>query len=316
MTEPHIIRQNTPHEVTVTEGAQVASTRSNDPNGPQVRKVLSNEDTADGTAEQGSGIPPPLARPMVAPSSQIFERHASSVPVDLQSAPEALAREAADKAIVFERSLQSEDAAALPDAPAPPPAAGGVVFERSIQDADAELAGAPAAAAASVGPVLERSMQDHRETLPEEPAPDPASDGPTFERSSADRFVAAPAGSPAPDNFQALPPEGLGAPDRFVSPAEGSAPVNVQAIPDPVARPDAPLQPPPVPELPPVSAAQALAEVIETAKEIKEEVEETLGTAEPVWVEMDFPARVVRLKIENDKVRAKLESLEAMSRSF
>lgn len=317
MTEPHIIRQNTPHEVTVTEGAQVASTRSNDPHGPQVRKVLANEDAADSVSEQGPGIPPPLAQPMVAPSSQIFERHASSVSVDLQSAPEALARESADEAIVFERSLQSEDAAALPDAPAPPPAAGGVVFERSIQDADAELAGAPAsAAAASVGPVIARSLQDHRETLPEEPAPAPASDSPTFERSSADRFVAAPAGSPAPDNFQALPPEGLGTPDRFVSPAEGSAPVNVQAIPDPVVRPDAPPQPPPVPELPPVSAAQALAEVMETAKEIQEEVEETLGTAEPVWVEMDFPARVVRLKIENDKVRAKLESLEAMSRSF
>lgn len=316
MTDPHIIRQDTLHEVTITEGAQVASTRSNDPNGPHVHKVLANEDEVDSASEQGPEIPPPLARPLVDPSSQIFERHAYSESVDMQSAPEALARESADQAIVFERSLQTQDAAAVPDAPAPPPAAGGVVFERSIQDADAELAAPAAGDLAPEGPVIERSLQDHHEPLPEELTPAPASAGPTFERASSDRFVAAPDGSPTPDNFQALPPEGLTAPDRFVAPAEGSAPVNVQFIPDPVARPDVPPQPPPVPELPPVSAAQALAEVMETAREIQEEVEETLGAAEPVWVEMDFPARVVRLKIENDKVRAKLENLEAMSRSF
>ena len=37
-----------------------------------------------------------------------------------------------------------------------------------------------------------------------------------------------------PNNFQALPPEGLTAPDRFVAPAEGSAPVHVQLVPEPV----------------------------------------------------------------------------------
>ena len=124
--------------------------------------------------------------------------------------------------------------------------------------------------------------------------------------------MAAPAAIPLPENVQTLPPEGLTAPDRLVGPAEGSAPVNVQLIPEPVLRPEAPL----AAVLPPVPTAQAHAEVVETAKEIQDKVEETLGAADPVWVEMDFPARVVRLKIENDKVRAKLEQLEALTRSI
>lgn len=310
MTDPFIIRQDTPHEVTVTEGAQVASTRSNDPHGPQVRKVLASEDADDSASKQGLDIPPPLAHAKATPESHIFERHASLAPVDMQSLPEAGASDPASQAIVFERSLQSEDAAAVPHTPAPAPVADGVVFERSIQDAQVEAVGSLPEAAPAPGVLTERSLQDHHELLPQDPAPAPASEGPSFERSSSDRFVAAPAGSPLPDNFQTLPPEGRAAPDRFVAPAEGSAPVNVQLIPEPVLRPEALLSP----ELPPVPTAQAQAELLETAKEIQEEVEETLGAADPVWVEMDFPARVVRLKIENDKVRAKLERLEALTR--
>ena len=314
MTEPFVVRQDTPHEVTVTEGAQVASTRSNDPHGPQVRKVLASEDADDSEAEQGLDIPPPLAHAEAAPDGQIFERHASLAPVDMQTLPEARVSDPESQAIVFERSIKTEEASVAPDTPAPPPAAGGVVFERSIQDTQLEAVGSLPESQTAPGLVTERSLQDHHELLPEGPAPAPASEGPSFERSSSDRFVAAPAGSPLPDNFQTLPPEGRAAPDRFVAPAEGSAPVNVQLIPEPVLRPEAPLAPV-LPELPPVPTAQAQAEVLEVAKEIQDQVEETLGAADPVWVEMDFPARVVRLKIENDKVRTKLERLEALTRS-
>ncbi len=313
MTDPHIIRQDALHEVTVTEGAHVASTRSSDPHGPQVRKVLASEDAADAASHpQDPEIPPPLAHSMAAPSSTIFERHASAAQENMLSAPEAHdSPAAAAESIVFERSVQAEEATAVPDTPAPPPAAGGVVFERSIQDGEAQAVDALVDTEPTQGPVLERSLQDHHELLPEAPAQAPASAGPSFERSSSDRFVTAPQASPLPDNFQTLPPEGLTAPDRFVAPAEGSAPVNLQPIPEPVLGPETPL----APELPPVPSAQAQAELLETAKEIQDKIEETLGAADPVWVEMDFPARVVRLKIENDKVRAKLERLEALTRS-
>ena len=315
MTDPFIIRQDTPHEVTVTEGAQVASTRSNDPHGPQVRKVLASDEAQDATPElQAPDIPPPLVRSEAGPSGPIFERHASTDPVSLQTVTDALASDSPSQSVVFERSVQTEEALIAPDTPAPPPVADSVVFERSIQDTQPEAVGSLPDAPPAPAWVMERSLQDHHEQLPEGLAPAPASEGPSFERSSSGRFVAAPAGSLLPNNFQALPPEGLTAPDRFVAPAEGSAPVNVQLVPEPVLRPEASFAPI-APLLPPVPTAQAQAEVLETAKEMQDKVEETLGAADPVWVEMDFPARVVRLKIENDKVRAKLERLEALTRS-
>lgn len=44
-------------------------------------------------------------------------------------------------------------------------------------------------------------------------------------------------------------------------------------------------------------------------------LQEQLGGPDPVWREMDYPARVVKLKIENDKVRVKLDALEDLERS-
>lgn len=312
MTDPLIIRQDTPHEVTVTEGVQVASTRSIDPKGPQVRKVLANDDTEAAESDfQAAPVPPPLVKEQASSSDHIFERHAYSPSEELRSAPGALASESVDEAIVFNRSLPSDESKAASPGTLPHSADSGVVFERSIQDLPAEAIEGLANVASAAGLLTERSLQDHRESLPEDLTPAAAEAGPLVEHGHADRFIAAPPAGTLPDNFQALPPDSLTAPDRFVAPAEGSVPANVQFIAEPVARADAP----PAPELPALSSAQALAEVMETAKEIQDEVLETMGAAEPVWVEMDFPARVVRLKIENDKVRTKLESLEAMSRS-
>ncbi len=41
-----------------------------------------------------------------------------------------------------------------------------------------------------------------------------------------------------------------------------------------------------------------------------ETLQEQLGGPDAVWVEMDYPARIIKLKIENDKVRDKLDTLE------
>jgi hypothetical protein len=62
-----------------------------------------------------------------------------------------------------------------------------------------------------------------------------------------------------------------------------------------------------------VPAEQARQEIAEAAQEVQQRVEETIGAADQEWLEMDFPARVVKLKIENDKVRVRLEQLEEMA---
>ena len=115
------------------------------------------------------------------------------------------------------------------------------------------------------------------------------------------------------DRMLQIPAEGGPATDRRLAAPEGQAGPNVQQAP-PAARPAQSL--PAAPELPPVPTAEAQAQVLDVAKEIQTQVEETLGAADPTWVEMDFPARVIRLKIENDKVRAKLEQLEALTLKF
>jgi seryl-tRNA synthetase len=53
--------------------------------------------------------------------------------------------------------------------------------------------------------------------------------------------------------------------------------------------------------------------IAETAQHVQARVEEAIGAADGQWAEMDFPARVVKLKVENDKVRVKLEELDQMA---
>ena len=59
--------------------------------------------------------------------------------------------------------------------------------------------------------------------------------------------------------------------------------------------------------------AQAQQIISETARETQDKVEQAIGAADGQWAEMDFPARVVKLKIENDKVRVKLDELEDLA---
>jgi hypothetical protein len=70
---------------------------------------------------------------------------------------------------------------------------------------------------------------------------------------------------------------------------------------------------PGAPELAPVPMAQAQRIISETASQTQAQVEQAIGPADGQWAEMDFPARVVKLKIENDKVRDKLDKLEDLA---
>jgi hypothetical protein len=67
------------------------------------------------------------------------------------------------------------------------------------------------------------------------------------------------------------------------------------------------------PALEPVPWAQAQQIIAETAQDVQARVEQAIGAADEQWAEMDFPARVVKLKMENEKVRVKLDELEQMA---
>jgi hypothetical protein len=47
--------------------------------------------------------------------------------------------------------------------------------------------------------------------------------------------------------------------------------------------------------------------------EMKAKLEAEIGGADQTWVEMDFPARVIKLKMENDRVRDQLDHLERLA---
>jgi hypothetical protein len=324
---PSIIRHESEHSVSVTEGSLVATSKPSDPAGPVVRQNLAGEDPSDATEQDGAAdLPPPITE-AAEPEAVIFQRrqdvqvqeapqvphaeHASEVAQVLQgAAPDSLTSQAPE-APVFERRLEVPDevtqdmpvapAAASPDSQAP-------VFERSVQD---HYAAAPLPAALDPaqqdgesavdrflrerrlveqaqqgeepdqGPLLERSMQDRFVPLPPAAQGTAAQDGPVFQRAMADRSVeAAPAAFTAAEQVIAQ------------APREGSRRA---------------------PALEPVPMEQAQQIITEAAQETQTRVEEAIGAADGQWAEMDFPARVVKLKMENDKVRAKLDEIEQMA---
>lgn len=324
---PSIIRHDSEHSVSVTEGSLVATSKPSDPAGPVVRQNLAGEDPSDAAEQVGAqDLPPPITE-AAGPEAVIFQRRqdvqaqeAPQVPhaqqgseapqVSQASAPEPLTPQAPE-APVFERRLQVPDEVAqdLPVAPAvasPDPQA--PVFERSVQDHHA-VAPVPAALDPAQqdgespvdrflrerrlveqaqqgeepdqGPLLERSMQDRFVPLPPAVEGAAAQDGPVFQRAMADRSVeAAPAALTAAEQVIAQ------------APREGSRRA---------------------PALEPVPMEQAQQIIAEAAQEVKARVEEAIGAADGQWAEMDFPARVVKLKMENDKVRTKLDEIEQMA---
>lgn len=320
---PSIIRQEIQHSVTVTEGSQVASSKPSDPHSPQVRQNLVGEERPDVAHQPEQAVPPPLAAAAQEPA-QVFERSVTAPEAPEPEVPPAASVPTAGDAPVFERSLQNPSAeAVLPPALAPLHSDSESAVDRFLRERRlAEPSDPQGAPSASDGPVFERSMQDRLAALPEQTPPGAKpSDGPVFERATQDRMIAlpetAPGSSPAEgpvferamqDRMIALPETppafgasvGIGAIKQ--APREGSSPEPAADRKEPVLA---------VPE--PVELAQAQQIIAEAAREVQARVEETIGAADAQWVEMDFPARVVKLKIENDKVRAKLDELEDLA---
>lgn len=319
---PSIIRQESQHSVTVTEGSLVATSKPSDPHSPQVRQTLPGEDPAVAPEAESAQVLAPAIAGASAKPSVVFERSVSEPsPAHPDVAP-AIAPPAPSDAPVFERSLQDGVAqTALPAALAPSDDDGDSAVDRFLRERRLALPAEPAQAPSDQdgGPVLERSLSDHRIALPEPLSrSDPASDGPVFERSLQEHRVDLPGQRPAP----AVPSEGpvfeRALEDRLLPlpqtpPAFSPATAVVQTAPREGSSPEpvAPRKGPAAPE--PVALAQAQQIIAETAREVHSRVEEAIGPADAQWVEMDFPARVVKLKIENDKVRAKLDELEDMA---
>jgi hypothetical protein len=154
-------------------------------------------------------------------------------------------------------------------------------FERDIHH-DRALAPAADAASAPLGGLLvKRAMEDHNIALPTKAAPTAAG----HEVSAARARPVAEAGPLIPqfenDHFVVVPP-----------PLAEKAP---QALDRSHAR--EPLEAPPAQDSPAQADSEELPELSEAMAEM---------------LQMNFPARVVKLKIENDKVRTKLDSLQGI----
>ena len=350
---PTIIRQNSEHSVTVTEGSLVATSKPSDPEGPVVRQNLAGDAQVDASEPAAADLPPPFiaaAEPEAVifqrrqdvqteeaphdplpPDAPVFEPRTPEAPQRNLAVADAQTSEAIDapeapeapqpQAPVFERRIEvpEEPQQDLPVADIQPRQAAQTpapVFERSIEDTHAEVplpaALDPAQGESAVdrflrerrladqqgqqgqqgqesdqGPVLERSMQDRFVPLPPGPEASAPGDGPVFQHAMADRSVAQPT-------------------------AAGMEQVIEQAIEQVIAQ--APREGSSrAPALEPVPLAQAQQTIAETAQHVQARVEEAIGAADGQWAEMDFPARVVKLKMENDKVRVKLEELEHMA---
>ena len=324
---PSIIRQEVQHSVTVTEGSLVATSKPSDPHSPQVRQNLAGEADPDKSLESGdSQTIPPALKAAAEEAAPVFDRSMTTAEPSPLDVPPALPAHAASEAPVFERSIQDNTAeAALPAALAPlsgdsesavdrflrerrlaespdqqeaPSDAQAPVFERSMADRLVALPEqTPPETSLTDGPVFERSVSDRLVPLPEQtPAVAESTDAPVFERSMQDRMVDLPETPPA---FVAAP---AAVPALKQAPREGSSPAPADLRKEPVLA---------TPE--PVELAQAQQLIAETARDVQARVEDAIGAADGQWAEMDFPARVVKLKIENDKVRAKLDELEDLA---
>jgi hypothetical protein len=154
-------------------------------------------------------------------------------------------------------------------------------FERDIHHDRALAPAADAASAALGGLLVKRALEDHNIALPTEAAPTAAE----HEVSAARARPAAEAGPLIPpfenDHFVVVPP-----------PLAEKAP---QALDRGHAR--EPLEAPPAQDSPAQADSEELPELSEAMAEM---------------LQMNFPARVVKLKIENDKVRTKLDSLQGI----
>ena len=183
------------------------------------------------------------------------------------------------------------------------------------------------------GVMLEHSLQDHRLAVPEGHGPEGAIEQPSFERDIHHGRALAPAADATDgplggllvkraleDHAIALPPESAkAAVEHDVSaararPAAEAGPLIPQfendhfvAVPPPLAEKDPraldhgsardPLEAPPAQDLPAQADSEEMPELSDALVEM---------------MQMNFPARVVKLKIQNDIVRTKLDNLQGI----
>ena len=161
------------------------------------------------------------------------------------------------------------------------------------------------------GIVIEHSLQDDFVALPEAVLDTSEVVQPTFDRTLKEAMALVPA-SVAKSDHMALVPEALPVPSAVVFVLE--APLAASLAQGPVmASPQAdhvvdfaPAAPEPIRQPSPPEAIR-----MDSADTESPALSEALET----MLQMNFPARVINLKIENDKVRTKLDSLQSSIRN-
>lgn len=297
MTDPSsIIRQVPEHSVTVTDGSLVATSRPSDPNAPQVRQNLAGEKAPEGADPESAepGLPARIAPTPVA-DAPVFERVALAPPQELHLPDPLTKSEPSAQAPVFERSIQdAQGQAVVPPALTPATPDEDSAVDRFLRERRLATQAQDPSGDEPAGPVIDRSIQDRFVPTPEGiVARKNADDGLVFEHSLQDRSIEVDLpGRMASESAEAIIP---------AVPREGSSP----SVPPPLqARTQAP-------EQMPLQQAQQI--LTETAQEVTDRVQAAIGQADGEWAEMDFPARVVKLKIENDKVCTRLDELEELA---
>ena len=193
---------------------------------------------------------------------------------------------AAEEGLTLEHHLH-DHRLAVPEEQAAAKAAAQPSFERDIHQARALAPDAQSEAAPLGGLLLKRATSDHTELLPPEPsvqAPDydipgavargPSEAGPLIPQFENDHFVAVP---------PPLAEKGVYEGDLQHESTPAPAPAEVAA-----------------PQVLPAHADS------DGTPDLSDAMQEML--------QMNFPARVVHLKIENDKIRSKLDSLQSKAK--
>ena len=235
MIEPQLIRNDSPHQVSMPEGTNVAAGKKANASEPSIRKVLSAADESmnEYSVEEQRIVAPEASLAKSEEAQPSFNRQLKE--------GNALAPE------TVHTSHSQDDAAVL----------------RSESDHMELLPEDLPVALPDHGPLIKRSEQDQLVALPEAIPTDSSAQGPLIKRSEQDRFVALP--DPVPET--------LFSPSLLSPSIDSDDSVAVQAD---TLDPD-------------------------TAE---------LSEAMVAMLQMDFPARVVKLKIENDTVRKKLDALQ------
>lgn len=217
--------------------------------------------------------------------------------------PESLAEPAGaaqTDAPVLERS-QSDAMAAVPESLAalPTQETEGPIASRSSIDSVVELPHEPAKVEAQVeGPLISRAENDTLVAVPEAAASQADAEGLPVTRSESDNMVAVPEAAPGLVSEPVMPPPASAREELDVSEASALQSEYVEI--------------PEIVELPEVSdQAQALPAATGPLAALAAPV---LQPSEHQMVQMNFPARVIKLKIANDKVRVQLDSLDAPER--